>query len=167
MAVQTQDIGEAIAEIHRRCNSTSRPDAFLRLFAKFPHVSVWPIVVENWPGFDLIPHKKFESLFRKNADTWSKNAMTGADLELYDSLPEKVTVYRGGNGSTAARGLSWTLCPEVAERFAVGHRIFFNKSPAVVELQVDKRTVAFCCTERNESEVVLFSVPVVRLTKAQ
>jgi len=48
--------------------------------------------------------------------------MKGADRELYLSLPDKVTIYRGAHideYNDGEYGMSWTLNREIAERFAL------------------------------------------------
>ena len=73
-------------------------------------------------------------------------------------VPERLTIYRGQN-TRKPDGLSWTLDQKVAEEFARGHRGIFNPTPVVLKLDVTREQVAFVCHDREESEVVLRSIP--------
>jgi hypothetical protein len=59
-------------------------------------------------------------------------------------LPERVTVYRGGD----ADGLSWTLDRRVAERFA-------NQNGGEVhERTIERKSILFFSNEREEREII-------------
>jgi hypothetical protein len=156
------------SETHRILNryfgSADRARAFSDLFklSKLPSEYFWQLLVENWASFDLIPHNEFEKSFRKYRRAWRADHMKADDLAFYKPLPKAFTVYRGQNEG-ARVGLSWTLDEGVAKTFARGHRGIVNAAPIVIVAEIDKRDVAFACTDRHEAEVVIFSASFARL----
>lgn len=118
----------------------------------------WQWMNEGWSGFDRIPHKDFQKRFKQYRTNWSAAYMEREAREKYELLPIEFDVFRGQN-ATSAVGISWTCERAVAERFALGHRQFFNSSPVILKAHVRKSEVAFITMSRNESEAVLFSVP--------
>ena len=64
------------------------------------------------------------------------------DLDFYNSLPERMTVYRGGHGITPERlaaGVCWTTSRNVAEWFA--HR-GLDTEPVVISARIPKHGIA-------------------------
>lgn len=116
----------------------------------------WSLVVREWSGFDLIDHAGFSGLFVNLRSTWSEQYMSGPDLAMWDALPDRITVYRGGDLPNVRNGLSWTSDPVVAAMFALGHRWTRHLEPAVLTGAVKKKDIAFVIDSRNEREVVVF-----------
>ena len=79
--------------------------------------------------------------------------MDEEERELFQSLDDVVTVYRGVTSYNAqnAKALSWTLNREVAEWFA--HR--FGQNGTVYEAQVKKENIYAVFLGRNEEEVIV------------
>lgn len=80
--------------------------------------------------------------------------MEKEDLEVYEGLPQKLTVYRGVAVGRNPKGLSWTANLEKAEWFA--HR--FDRGDKVGYVQVAKITkdeVLAYFNTRNEDEIVV------------
>ena len=85
------------------------------------------------------------------------SVLTGKDRQFFDSLPERLTVYRGASGidaDMAARGLCWTTNRRMAEWFAV--RLAdpdAGKMPVVVSARCRKDAVRL--VNAAEREVVV------------
>src|SRR5262249_52799429 len=74
------------------------------------------------------------------------------DLDYYNSLPERFTVYRGGYGLPAeqlARGVCWTTRRPIAEWFAIRFRPK-HQEPVLVSARIDKREVALAFSSEYE-----------------
>lgn len=76
--------------------------------------------------------------------------MDEEERELFQSLDDVVTVYRGVNAQNV-KALSWTLDREVAEWFA--HR--FGQNGTVYEAQVRKENIHAVFLGRDEEEVIV------------
>ena len=88
--------------------------------------------------------------------------MKGEDRAAFNRLPNTFTVYRGGGEATVLGGLSWTLSPAVAARFAqyacgIRRNLFGmgQTNPAVVEAVVNKDQCLGLKLDRQEEEVVV------------
>jgi hypothetical protein len=158
-----------------RANSTSRPYEFLSLWEAgyfcFKTELLAKSLYREWSGFDRIPHKEFEELLNDSEldrDDFLSHLST-ADRAFYDALPDKgIALYRGQDADGEV-GLSWTTDRRVADGFAQGHRGISNPRPVVLKTIIPKSLIAFVCTDRNESEVVLWWLPTwtVRKLKAR
>ncbi len=73
------------------------------------------------------------------------------DVERYKSLPQTLTVYRGGN----AGGYSWTLSRRKAHFFAERNRIERGDNYELWSLDIDKSEIAWYTDARNEQEVII------------
>jgi hypothetical protein len=110
-------------------------------------VAFWEVVVEEWSGFDLIPHEEFSVQFLRFSRCAPRCDAQGS-----------ITLYRGQD-RFGALGLSWTLCKETAAQFARGHRGIKNEAPVILCTTTTAERVAFTCHDREESEYVLFQPP--------
>ena len=101
----------------------------------------------NDPNFST---SKLTSLFRKADPVY---LMETDEYEQFKELENTVTVYRGVTSYSKdnLKGLSWTLNPETAERFA--NR--FYEDGTVYEAQIDKAHIYAYFSRRNESEVIV------------
>ena len=158
------DIDGRIERIYRHCNSAQRPWAFLYLLrcccspSRNPR-TFWRVVSEHWSAFDLIPYEEFEREFARYKRRWNPSFMSHESRLVFESIPASVRVFRGGNGESAVRGLSFSLNRRVAEGFAEGHRGIRYPDPRVFEMTVSRDEIAFVCNDRDELEVVLFNIP--------
>ena len=78
--------------------------------------------------------------------------MDKEELQVYEELPDLVTVYRGVTPYNAKRvkGLSWTLDRDTAEWFA--HR--YRSHGQVYQAQIEKAHIHAIFLGRNEAEVI-------------
>jgi len=74
------------------------------------------------------------------------------DREVFDKLPERVTVFRGC-GPDNRLGFSWSLDREVAERFPFLSR-YRQAHPLLLEASVPKSRVFGYLSDRQEQEIV-------------
>lgn len=148
-------------------NSWSRPHTALEIASKLRRHSgvFWPFIMSAWSGFDLIPHEDFEDLFDIHRAKWSPKFMSDENLNVYNDLPETITIYRGQDRDHPI-GLSWTLNLDVARFFGRGHRGMWNDHPVVLTGTVRKNDVAFVASDRDEQEIVVFSTSAVEILKA-
>ena len=85
---------------------------------------------------------------------YDKNALMGEDeLEVYNSLPDIVTVYRGvtSYNNKKLKVLSWTTDPEVAKWFA--NR--YQQHGQVYTATISKKHILAYFGGRNEAEVIV------------
>ncbi|ODM46051.1 hypothetical protein A9320_08545 [Ruegeria sp. PBVC088] len=133
--------------------SAARPLILLEWIKALPNdagPNFWRVVADVWSSCDLIPHIHFSvqlQRFRKDAP------------EI--DLPAERVVFRGQDARQRL-GLSWSLSREVAERFAKGHRGILNPEPAVFSMKIRREDVALSLSDRNEDEIVLFTMPHIR-----
>jgi len=76
--------------------------------------------------------------------------MDESEVQLLNSLPELVTIYRGCVKGLNEDGLSWTLDKAKAEFFA--NR--FSKGGIILEREIPKSDIIAVLTGRGESEVI-------------
>lgn len=92
--------------------------------------------------------------------------MNAKELEYYNALPEKITVYRGVSvGRADKEGLSWTDKLDVAKWFA--HRFDRGgKEGHILQGQVAKKDVLAYYNNRNEDELVCDSSKIYDVREA-
>jgi len=95
----------------------------------------------------------------KKAD--KKQLMNEEDYEVYNNLPEYVTLYRGVGIKSKRKGLSWTDDIEIAKWFA--NR--FQSNGYILTAKVHKSKILAYFSDRNESEYIVdvYSIDVERL----
>lgn len=89
--------------------------------------------------------------------------MDEEELAYYDSLPDKVTLYRGCSVEEYeddAFGISWTTSREVAEFFAFRCE---QEDTAVYSMEVDKNDIRAVFLSRNEFEAIYLDCDEVTL----
>lgn len=97
----------------------------------------------------------------KTLVSWFKQAdkrvlMSDEDYQVYDSLPERITVYRGVGFGRNPKGLSWTANRSTAEWFA--HRFDTEDNKGYIQkATIDKSTVLAYFNRRGEDEIVVDS----------
>ena len=124
----------------------------------------WTMIYRHWARFDGIPHEEYSALFEFLRSKHDPALMPKAGRALYESLPDEIAVYRGGDDPYVHRGLSWTLDYTVAKTFAqaYGYAIMTHEYPVILSGIVKKSDVAFATNERRESEIVVFSPECVK-----
>lgn len=130
---------------------------------------------EYWQnlGFDYqmqdykkIPYTTYYKLFlsqRKNRE----KLMNADELEFYNSLPDKFTIYRGGTKSEAKSkkyGVSWTLNKAIAEKFQNVKQLRDGKAMIVHELEINKSEAIAYLNERQEEEIIYIHPSCMKLT---
>lgn len=71
----------------------------------------------------------------KQADM--KYMMSDKEIQMFENLPEKVTVYRGFNCDKYYKALSWTTDKEIADRFSKR----FNSKGIIFRALIDKKYI--------------------------
>lgn len=86
--------------------------------------------------------------------------MNEEELAYYNSLPDKVTLYRGcsieeyeDEDGDSCFGISWTTSRDVAEFFAFRNE---QEDTAVYSIEVDKEDIKAVFLSRNELEAICF-----------
>ncbi len=94
-----------------------------------------------------------------------EHLMTAEDIELKNSLPDTVTIYRGLTEKNAKKiqALSWTLEERVAEWFAQRYSPYGK----VYQAEIDKEDILAVFTGRNESEVIVDPKKLKNITEIQ
>jgi hypothetical protein len=77
------------------------------------------------------------------------------DKEFFDSLPDRVTVYRGVARPGRHVGISWTIDRGIAEWFAA-RNTFGGKVPTLLSGHVRKPNIIAAIAGNKESEVLVF-----------
>jgi hypothetical protein len=90
--------------------------------------------------------------------------MSEEDKRFFDSLPERIEVWRGTSYRRSIGGLSWTLDHEkaawFARRFCAGSRV-----PLIAKGTVPKGDVLAYFGERSEQEIVSMRVSIISITQ--
>ncbi len=114
------------------------------------------ILADAWmlsenPNQDVNVSKKELTAMFKAADR--NMMMRDSDKELFNSLGDCVTIYRGVTdyNETNIRALSWTLNYKTAQWFAER----FNQEGTVYQATINKKDILAVFTGRNESEVIV------------
>ncbi|TCP11332.1 hypothetical protein [Simplicispira metamorpha] len=84
--------------------------------------------------------------------------MDPEEVEVFDDLPENLTVYRGCYENNKF-GYSWSLKRNVAEAFPFLRRYRQLGKPILVTAQIEKSEAAALKLGRQEEEIILFKPP--------
>lgn len=111
---------------------------------------------ENPNGDVNVPLRLLVKWFRKAP---KKELMVAEDYKIYQSLPDRFTVYRGVAVGRNPKGLSWTQNYITAKWFANRFNQFSksNEKGYIQTAEVNKRDVLAYFNTRNEDEVVIDS----------
>ena len=84
------------------------------------HASIWRGLAQDWYVWDFIMHDQWKPIFKRARPDWMLDVFGDAQREMYEALPDKITIYRGCNKGIrhGHRRLSWTLDQDVAHWFA-------------------------------------------------
>jgi len=99
-------------------------------------------IISTW--IDLFfADKSFKELF-----------MTEEDRKVYESLPEKVNIYRGYRDPDFEKGISYTLDLEVASFFAKRYVKEDGSLSGISHKEVSKKDIFAYTNARNEKEII-------------
>ena len=101
----------------------TRADAFVEILPELddePSEVYWSMLGEAWSSTEApgIGDIDWRALFTDHGITGRAALMDETGLTVFETLPERVTVYRGVGCLDRARGLSWTLDRDKARWFA-------------------------------------------------
>ncbi|WP_305817284.1 hypothetical protein [Photobacterium leiognathi] len=139
-----------------------RFDAFLRICHKITDTqSYWQVLDQVWHDCEN------PCAYNNNRIVWSElwqgeyvdhapltvpcDPDNQADIDIYNSLLETFTVYRGGH----VAGFSWSLSKDKAAWFATRSSEFGNNRFEIHSLEVKKSEVCWFTNARNELEVIV------------
>jgi hypothetical protein len=128
-----------------------RLQAFMQIAHNLSDKKYWSILSDIWTDTEnqwqnLGAWKRLLSSQRYHRHS----LMDDTEIQLLNSLPELVTIYRGCVKGQNEDGLSWTLDKAKAEFFA--NR--FSKEGIILEREIPKSEIIAVFTGRGESEVV-------------
>lgn len=111
----------------------------------------WAFIESEQPNMDPnVSTTELKNYFKK----CNKDALMEEDeLEVYNSLPNVVTVYRGvtSYNNKKIKVLSWTIDPEVAKWFATR----YEQNGQVYTATISKKHILAYFGGRNEAEVIV------------
>ncbi|MFS4469102.1 hypothetical protein [Maribacter sp. 2210JD10-5] len=94
-------------------------------------------------------------------DGMDLSVMNPREVAIFKNLPDNVTIYRGADKKEAKEGygISWSLCPKVAKRFAFNHRNHKGETEnrTVHKLTIPKHFISCYFGSRKEKEVLISS----------
>jgi hypothetical protein len=128
-----------------------RVEAFIQIADKLPDTKYWSLLGSIWTDTEnqwqnLEQWRELLSVNRSSRHY----LMDESEVQLLNSLPELVTIYRGCVKGLNEDGLSWTLDKAKAEFFA--NR--FSKGGIILEREIPKSDIIAVLTGRGESEVI-------------
>jgi hypothetical protein len=136
--------------------SHERIAAMMPLIEHEPAEVFWPVFLDCWSDCDNTwewNEQLVETLHRVGpCNCYREQAEDGG--AFFDSLPEQITVYRGGSRARIDGAISWTTSIDIAEGFARGHRFIRVPDPVVATGTINKSAVFLATNDRNESEVL-------------
>lgn len=152
------NLNDAREEI-KFCDSYSRLISICELEA-IMEIKDWLVLLgENWSGCDNIfkHHEYLEDIFLHiDVDYSRQYMMTTEEKLLFNSLPEKITIYRGCS-SINMLGMSWSLSKAIAQKIPTLNRYLpANKeSVLIIETTISKHDALAIKTDRDEQEVIV------------
>lgn len=90
-----------------------------------------------------------------------KYLMSEEEVETYNSLPDKITIYRGCKNPEKIPGMSWTLSKLKARWFAK-RLAREDSSPVIYTYEIYKESVLAYFGRRNENEIVINTMHIDR-----
>jgi hypothetical protein len=128
-----------------------RIEAFIQIADKLSDTKYWSLLGSIWTDTEnqwqnLEQWKELLSVNRSSRHY----LMDESEVQLLNSLPELVTIYRGCVKGLNEDGLSWTLDKAKAEFFA--NR--FSKGGIILEREIPKSDIIAVLAGRGESEVI-------------
>ena len=151
-----KDLETALAEknFNRVIYLHERPyrlQAFIEIAPQLPDTKYWSILSGIWTDTENQWQnlEQWKELLSANRSS-RHYLMDESEIQLLNSLPELVTIYRGCVKGLNEDGLSWTLDKAKAEFFA--NR--FSKEGIILERAIPKSDIIAVLTGRGESEVI-------------
>lgn len=152
---------EPIDKALMRCSSTERFEQLWRRWDEVPKEQRPEKFLSTLRISDMAARRQVLELLRSmNLPIFDGDAARG----VWQSLPARVTVFRGASNSEFARGpfgVSWTLSKTVAEFFALTHR-FRPRNGLVLRATISKSAIAALVWDRKEEEVLVLPGGVFR-----
>ena len=151
-----KDLEKAIAEknfnqiiwLHER---PYRVEAFIQIADKLPDTKYWSLLGSIWTDTENQWQNLEQWTELLSANRSSRHyLMDESEVQLLNSLPEFVKIYRGCVKGLNEDGLSWTLDKAKAEFFA--NR--FSKEGIILEREIPKSEIIAVLLGRGESEVI-------------
>jgi hypothetical protein len=142
------------------CLSTSKGQ-LIELFKKhqksFTDEEYWINLRDAYirQDFEQLNYKDLKKIFSSKRN-FKEKLMDNEEHEFLKSLPEKITIYRGGSIEelNSGYGLSWTLDKEIAIKFVnIKSAISLDKM-VVHELIIPKTKVVAYINSRKEEEII-------------
>jgi hypothetical protein len=128
-----------------------RLQAFIQIAKQLPDTKYWSLLSSIWTDTENQWQnlEQWKELLSSNRPE-RHYLMDESEVQLLNSLPELVTIYRGCVKGLNEDGLSWTLNKSKAEFFA--NR--FGKEGIILEREIPKSDIIAVLTGRGESEVI-------------
>lgn len=153
-----QEINEIIFGIG--VDSFNRFHTFLDIIPRLKGENYWYALIRAYTSSDNLYNYRYsvKECFLSNQPR-SKSVMNEAEIKHFESLPERVTIYRGMTqveSRSGNYGCSWTLKKEVAEFFAYKYWRNIstrNLKKVVKEITIDKSEIICFYNGRSEFEI--------------
>jgi hypothetical protein len=150
------NLEDARKHLRLHSNSYSRMGMVLGLVGILAWEDWLTLLGENWSCCDNIRTYRKALRSRLGVRGPLRAMMTAKENAAYDELPDLLTCYRGCDSSITL-GASWTLDWDVANSFPFTKR-YMVPSPVVVTGTVKKNRVLSLKLDRDEAEIISFSV---------
>ncbi len=142
------------------CISTSKGQ-LISLFKKhqksFSDEEYWINLRETYimQDFAQLDYKELKKLFLSKRK-FREKLMDNEEYELLQSLPEDITIYRGGSieETNSGYGLSWSLNKEIATKFVTIKSTLSFEKMVVHEKTISKANVIAYINSRQEEEII-------------
>lgn len=139
----------------------TKMEVFFAISKKLDPGHIWKVFRKAYTDSDDLFIWKYDILnFLTNGHGKLRSSMTAAELRLFNTLPEKILIYRGMDSAeleSGIFGISWTLERSVAEFFA--HKYARNSNSRYSKklvhcLEIDKNDIEAIFLHRDEKEVI-------------
>lgn len=125
-----------------------RMDTLIRIASKIPRNKFWKLMASTW--IEIENTHSYSSLYKAIFRTDDCRAMMNKEeMKLFNSLPEKIAIYRGHQKKNA-NGWSWTLDYHRAKWFETR----LGQKGGVARRIVDKSEIVAVLLGRSELEVI-------------
>lgn len=148
---------EEASKLMTMCSSFDRFQKFLEIQDQLNDKDYWKILSYAYTCSDDLFHLKEDVKEAFIVDrSYREFLMDEEDFEVYNSLPEKLIIYRGMTNEELESGnfgVSWTLSKEIAEGFAYTYGRNFStedKPKTVHQLEVSKVEIIAYFGEEQE-----------------
>lgn len=147
-AVHERNWGKALFVMVERPYRTMAFDEMARLMTDAEY---WELLADVW--IDQENPEDFTEEWRARFRRPRRHAsrlMTRDERKMFSRLPDELTIYRAAIGSEDL-GLSWTLSPQVAKKFATR----FGGDHRILRARIKKAHVRAYWTRRSEEEILV------------